>query len=90
MEALDALRRRDMRLVIEFSSVRAGAASLEKVGGLMSSWVLVSERRIVKGGGDWGRGEGESTAGVTSSLIFSFFLRRSFSVMLTGGEIIVY
>lgn len=56
----------------------------------MSSWVLVSERMMVNGGGESSRGDASATVGVTSSAIFSFFLKTSFSVMfvtdITGSR----
>lgn len=52
-DVLEALLKRDSLLAIECSSVGAGTMfSSANVGGLMSSWVLLSERMIVNGGGD--------------------------------------
>lgn len=85
VDVLEALRRRESRFVMEWS-FEGGALSLANVGGLMSSWVFVSERMMVNSGGVGGRSGAGMTEGVTSSLIFSFFLRRSFNGMLTVGK----
>ena len=88
VEAFDALLRRENRLLGEGPSAGKGAGvsmSLANVGGRMSSWVFVSDRIMVNGGGEFSGGGG-GIGGVTSSLIFSFFFNKSFKVMVSFGK----